>query len=831
MKNKTLIILLVIPFIIGILTFVSYAIFENTVAIDILDISFDYFEGYGFKVDSVNTYELKATPVIDETKVLASGNDLVWTIDETSVENGIAEIIDDSLTKPEGSKTKFNLKAKKQGNATLTCSNEKGTRSKSFVATIYENGTIAIIPKRYASSGTSAYSYRKFGEFDPSYSSLDGELTHKVPTIEFSTKTFYEGIDPDEKVTITGCSNNLAIVGDKIEIRSARNDSSMSYFSVKSNINNGVTGTYYFDVVKGAYNVYSYSDLIKLTNKSTENHDLVMQTSLDRIDNVYKANADGTYSEDLLDSSKNVNLFGNYDFREQKFNYANEITRVETKFPMNFAIQYNEKNHANYETKITVGIDLKGNLYGNGYYINAHDLCFPRYGYLNKVYDVAHSYLKPYLGEGEGFDQNLTDMFRGPLSFVTIGEIDGQATIVKAFAEDNSLIYVENPNTTIDDILLRNYDDSIDDLNQINYTGTVLNMSQNDCKLLNSNLRNAKNVIRAYDANNLLIDNCVISRSSEFNLELGSNKYKAVNTSQNVKFDFSSFHSSGTFDEMLRKNTNENIMNYDDFADRFLGLSGETSLDSFQKVDIINTFKTLQNYLDVPEETFKEDERIKVNVNNTKFVDSGVFSIALQTLFNGPYLYCGMPSLLTTIGGGILTNFMLAPDNIAGTSYPVDLSITGNKTAFNDVKDITNMDINNLIYENISGMAQQFGVDISSMNLNIDEFFPMKNVLLNNAKDLIDEHYDRNLGRTTRSLNTCIAIYGGGKNYSTYQFGTGIDSSKYSNKIEVGLLDYVVRNSKGGSGLMEKALGALSKCVLFAAGFNSFYFVVNSKGK
>ena len=52
MKKKTLPILLVIPFIIGLLTFVSVMVLNNTVASDIDDILIPYKGVEGFKLDS-----------------------------------------------------------------------------------------------------------------------------------------------------------------------------------------------------------------------------------------------------------------------------------------------------------------------------------------------------------------------------------------------------------------------------------------------------------------------------------------------------------------------------------------------------------------------------------------------------------------------------------------------------------------------------------------------------------------------------------------------------------------------------------------------------------
>lgn len=79
MKKRTLTILLIIPFIISLMTFVSIKILDNQVAVDILGIEWDYDENEGFQVDNIG-YELKAKPIIDPNLILAKGNDLVWSL-------------------------------------------------------------------------------------------------------------------------------------------------------------------------------------------------------------------------------------------------------------------------------------------------------------------------------------------------------------------------------------------------------------------------------------------------------------------------------------------------------------------------------------------------------------------------------------------------------------------------------------------------------------------------------------------------------------------------------------------------------------------------------
>ena len=68
MKKKTLIVLLIIPFIIGLISFVSVVLLNITVASDISGITWAYNDGTeGFKLDKTGTkpYKLEAEPVFD----------------------------------------------------------------------------------------------------------------------------------------------------------------------------------------------------------------------------------------------------------------------------------------------------------------------------------------------------------------------------------------------------------------------------------------------------------------------------------------------------------------------------------------------------------------------------------------------------------------------------------------------------------------------------------------------------------------------------------------------------------------------------------------------
>ena len=166
MKKKTLPILLVIPFIIGLLTFVSVMVLNNTVASDIDDILIPYKGVEGFKLDSFNNrYELEASVVInDPNLLLATGSkELTWSVNTSKT---------DPVAKIENENNKFYLVPLKEGECDVIVKNVRGTHQKSFKAVIYENGTIIINPKN-APSLSNIDSTAYYGEYDLKYSSVE----------------------------------------------------------------------------------------------------------------------------------------------------------------------------------------------------------------------------------------------------------------------------------------------------------------------------------------------------------------------------------------------------------------------------------------------------------------------------------------------------------------------------------------------------------------------------------------------------------------------------------------------------------------------------------
>lgn len=800
MKNKTLVALLIIPFVIGLISFVSVILLNNSVAIDILDIVWSYKENEGFRVKD-ELYELKAERKIDESAPLAIGNELTWylaNIDES--ENVYAEIKEEN--------SKFYLKAISEGDIRITCSNVKGTIKKSFNAKIFADGSIIINDAR-SGSRASYYSYRTYGQFDPVYTSLNGELSKKAASVSFKTEVITDENALNDAYP-KSWSDNLEYISseNRFEIK-AGGDARVTYSSRAYSF---IESTIEFKVISGAYNVYNYNDLVKVTNKSSEKNNVVLQVNLGSMEDYFKVDSKGQLINEKKDDIDNVELFGNLtNFNERNFSFIDEVVYEDTRYNHEFL-----KNYPDFAAKICAGIELKGNLYGNGFYINGHDLCFPTHGLMHNKTNGKTIYP----------DAEAGDLFVGGLPYVTIGDIKDDTAIVKAYAEDNALVYVAgNDNIIIDDVKITNTNASINDLYKLSYAGTCVSIQDNNnVKVKNSYFGYAKNVVYAFSSDNLLVDNCVLSHACEFLFQAGSNKFEKVNDNRNVSFTFNGENFSGTVKELFKAEGR-----IDTLLQSYLGFRATDEFSTFSKETKQEFFRKMAEVL---RETKYTGSHLNYTIKDVTFEISGIYSIACASLFDGPFLYNGSPSNVSALLSQFLGNSVTIPNNIGGTSEPVNIKVTGN-TKFNDWKDIDTIDVSCLVNENIANfLAQAYGATLDeSMTFGIEAFFPMKDILETEArkKGILSKVGDKEY------VNTPVAYYGGGYNNSYVDLSDLENASEdklFSNEIVVDLaMDSTTRSFNSGDATSDRIFSILNKCVLFATGFEPFRFVSNAPGQ
>lgn len=830
MKKKTLVIFLIIPFLIGLLSFVSIIVLNITVASDITGIKWKYNETEGFKIRE-EPYLLEAEPIIDSNLILASGNNLIW-YEDTNEEEGTG-LID---IKKENDK--FYLYAKKEGSTKIICSNEKKTVRNEFDAVIYDNGAVIINPTRKASSNKIDKT-KYYGEFDYKYEGIaDKNKTPSKINAKFKVVPSVLGagnVSQAVELVYEETSQNISYDATKNEvtIKSALKDKEGnlldSYFTLRSVEKPYLKGKYTIKVIDEAVNVYNYDDLLYATNYSEKGEKVVLQVNLGSLKDVYegevtvlpnvkglnleqaKENGFITYVPTEKKKDNNTELFGHYDFKNNSFLFENEVYSYETSYNHEYLdlLNKNPDTKNKYSTSVSTGIHVQKDFYGNGYSINTNELAFPRYA----TVDQNLKRLKPTRSNGT----TKGDVFLGPLAFVSIGDPENES-LVKAYGEDNSALYIDGNNITLNDLRIQNIDENINRAN-LNFVGTCINIKGTNNTLKNSVMSNAKNIVRAFDTDGLLINNSILRRSAEFNLMVGSNSYSKYNENQNININEGSVKVNDTYSNYFETATNDS--NTNPVADTYytLLLNGSSSIN---KDDLYKVLNKSQVYLDNSSKYLNADGTInyaaKINVKDTLFGDSGIFSVALETLFNGCFLYNAYPSMVS----GLLSSLFpgASPDKIGGTSAPVELTLSGT-TKFYDYKNVDEIDVNCLVEQIISSFLSELaGKDT---HITVDDIFPMKTILKETARNLgyIYQKDDKEY------LNTEIAWYGGGKNLSSVKYDLSGNSNTYSDLMNVDVLKYNLEHM----GSVDKITSMLKECVLFAIGFNPFKFVTNDKSE
>lgn len=807
MKKKTLLVLLIIPLIIGLISFVSVSILMNIVPIDIDGISWNYRSQEGFKI-SDQGYLLQASPIINDTsKPLANGNDLIWYV---SQDQDVASIEEDQ----DGN---FYLLANNEGQVEVTCSNEKRSVSKSFTAIVYEKGTIIINPKLPTSGFYSSNVKQDIGEYD--YTDSNTSNQKKKASLQIDV----EALGDSTSIDVLDISNNITYSSIDSTINFTSSGLASITFYDPNNVS--IIGEYSFNIVANGVNIYTYSDLLRATNKSNLGEIAVLRTNFLSLDQMYEyttvENEHGIsqkiYSSTIkqgVDSRVNQ-LFGNFNFETQQFSFLSEVYTYESSYLTSYIDQYNQAfKDANVSKLRYVGLHVQQDFYGNGFKLSMHNLAYPRNGYNSKNYD-SQGRIKP----AEG------DIFKGPLPYMAIGDMKDN-NIISAYGLDNSGILVDKDNVCITDLQISNTD-QLDNLYDYNYVGTVIDVEANNITIKNSIISNGKNVLRGFSSDNLLIDNCILNRAGEFLMLVGSNRYEKVDTTnRQVSYSYLGQTQTDSFDNAMKK-ASENSSSIDNKILSYLGVGDEVSTSIDNWVKFLESIQ--ENIYDA--KIASDDYDANITVRDSYFATSGMFSIAFETNFNGPYLYNGSPSFVSET----FNELAYPPNNIGGTSYPVKLTLEGD-TAFYDYKDINTIDMNSLIEENLSSFINGVVDDSNSeIKITIDDFFPVKPILKDLGKEYIYSvsQTDQDGSITKKDyINTKVIFYGGGNNQSILVNNTNDADKLYSSQINIDLVRSLSSGQYAqdfGDSTMNALVRALSKCVLMVTGSHPFRAYLNQK--
>lgn len=788
MKKKNLIILLLIPFVITLVGVITINTTFNFIENDMIGIDWSYDEIEGIKLED-KLHKLVASPIYEQGYPPLKEEALVWSVydSDNHEENKYAKIVNEN--------DNWYLQPLQIGEVKVTCSNKKGNIFKTMTIIIFKEGAIVVQSKIKASQNNIDPNIY-YGEYD-----FDNNLNKQKATFEFEVKTIGDlQINDLQYVNNTPDIIEIDEVNKIVKIKTSGDAS----FTVKTNNDEMVKPmTYSFKVVKDGVNVYDYNQLLACTNKSTNGEIVVLRKSFESVNNLNNT------------TDNNVVCFGNYT-DGKKIDFTSDVYSFETTYNQDYIKAWNEFVNSNprykkISNRVLAGIRVQKDFYGNGYTINLHNLTFPS-STMDVVDSNGNKTTIPALSKD--------DLYRGPLPFYSLGEHDNMP-LIEAFGQDNVGMYVDGSDILVNDVNLKNCDFG-NLMSNLDYVGTVLETNGNNITIKNSRLSNGKQVVRSFSSTNVSIVNSMLSNARNFLLTIGSNDYIKADLLKEYEFTLLN-------GEKITSTINNYLMKSN---------AGDDTLNAFVIGSFTDKEKMRKAILDIQnalndESLIKDIYKGSMNIKDTMFYRSGIASIGMDTMFNGPFLESSTPSVVNMLLTGL--NVPYIPNHVGGMSYPVELNITG-KTKFYDYKEWNNLDITGLINENISSFVddakEMFGVtDADIGDISIDTIFPIKSFLKSSVVTTTSSD-----GKVY--VNIPIAYYGGGANLSKVTFDT--EDLKYDScKLTVvDLLDKYL--SLKGIDLDNINLDKLDlaviknvmlKCVTIVTGYEPFKFIsVNKQG-
>lgn len=805
MKKKNLIVLLMIPFLISALTIVSVNVSYNYIDVDVSHIEWSYDDIEAFKVTD-GKYVLNATGVNNRNHKVSEGNNLVWKVqNKTGDGEPNAEIVEESGM--------FYLKTLKQGEVVLTCSNAKGNVSRSFTAILYTNGVVYVQPVNSQSSFGKVDQTNYFGQYDLQNSEkINASFNVQVTAIPSSMMETIS-IETKGNATLSLDAENVDVSSSKAVMSGAVDIKGIGKvdinLSTTLNAEDISLGNYSFTVVENGINVYNFEDLLYCTNWSEKGEIAVLQCSFVAKQSQYQNN-EKVFG--LVDDKGNVDA-------------KSFVQRIKTKYNDVFLKQWNEIATPDKQLKpeVVIGLRVKADMYGNGYMINFHNLAFPS-STLNGVPTTDPS-----------------DLFLGPLPFYTVGTPRGSQgsdmtnlNLISAYGQDNIGMYVDGDDILINDVVVKNCDD-VESLSFLNTVGTVVEVDGDNVELRNMRISNGRQVVRSYSNNNLTMRNCRLTNARNFLFLTGANEYSQVNELITQSLYSAIAPINITLKDYLVANGDGNGL----LKDYLNGTAGTDDGLYASKDELKKAIIALQNAL--TDESVQGDFKGSTEVIDCAFYRSGISAIALESLFNGPFLLS--PDTPDNIApffqllNSMLVGVDFAPRRISGTSYPVKVNLSG-RTKFYDYKTWDQFDVSGLISESISALVKEI---LGRDGYSIDNIFPIKRILQNVHIEKVVE------GKAY--VNIPIAFYGGGANYSVVttvgldqKCMTALNGATPTDAIQatkVDLLDEYLKlpalkpaSFGGGGGGLGSILGKLQvdhntlvKTVTLVTGYQPFKFV------
>lgn len=793
MKKKNLIILLVFPFLIAVFCIITVNTTYNKIDVDISYIDWEYNDMEGFQISDA-LYPLKAQGVNQRHYKVSGDGELVWTLENRNPSD--TEVYAEIVEKGD----QYFLKAIKEGEVIITCSNKKGNVYRQMIGVIYKDAAILLYPT-IGGSQTNIDTTVYYGEYDHD--------TDTPATIEM--QMFIVPDSAAEEVEIS-CTDNISFDPDTAVISIEGTGAANLTLTLESGL--AAPRAFDFEIVDEGVNVYTYDDLLRCTNRSRRGEIVVLRKSFESLDNAYLFDADGNpikSGDSYRTRENNIECFGNYDAKTGKFSFEDEIYTFTTTYNKNYIDQWNEfvadnPEYSGLTDQVKVGLHVQKDFYGNGYTLNLHNLTYP-YAYLLMTNDAGETVRIPEL--------RSDNLFRGPLMFYALGD-PNNTPAVALYGQDNIGMYVDGDGITINDVNIKNCEFG-DRLANLSTVGTVLEVNGDDVTVKNSRLSNGRNVIRAFSSMNFTLSNSFLSHAQNFLVVTGSNEYVPVDPEATATFAMMDGSMKAAVIKEFLKPAQEGEDNGDTILNDFIFQYYPTSEEQAKIRQSLSSIQNALNDVKAVQNKFMGSTEIK----DCYFYQSGISAICMETLFNSTFLETASPSELS----GLINTFGLAPyipEHVSGISYPVKLNISGD-TRFYDYKVAENIEFGGLIKENLSGIANSLDITVDGKEVTVDLIFPLKRHVVDRASSVGAVKIDSDNGK--KYVNVPVAFYGGGVNLSEVTLNNYENKSNLTAEVEVNLLDSALSykgSSDSGKASMMKALAL--KTVVTVTGYEPFSF-------
>ena len=764
MKKGVLAILLIFPFLIAFLAFATSDYLIKGVEQDIDDILLPYesLEPFGLKDGAV---KLEATPVYNEKYPLSDGNTIAFKT--ASDEQEVIRIEE----RADG----YYLVPLAEGQAEVIASNKKGNVSKRFTALVYgEAGAIVVtLDRPFSSAGIGRNYY--WGTNDITYDSLTSPYAKHQAKFTFSSRVVgNDGMDIND-FTLEH-SDNLKVDAGQGEVTVL--GPGEAYFRFVHPFSTSTPPTEIsFTAVEGV-NVYSYADLIKATNLSSTGEPVVLHVNLDSKEN---------YDKLPEANRKDVAVFGEVNGIVDPESYVYDF---EATYNHDFATWWNNSSKTSYDIGVTLhaGIHLRHSLYGNGFLINGHDLCYP-----SNFSTMEDGTIKP------EFDINGKDIFRGPLIYVSAGnpytpygdsQISGVEPLLVVYGQDNSLIYADGNDITIDNLRLRNADFG-NNYQNLFTAGTGIEILGDNVQVTNSVISSARTLVRSYSSSTV-VDNCLLQKCLEFGIRTGANESNKVDYSKKITYSdsygnqhetiVSNYLQPGDFSssfkpENLKDGRADSVLTNGIFlnnqANVFVGdglMHTYVPRDSMTFEQILSSTQVVQDaltndygYVDASgaKKYFNE-----MQIRDCFFSDCHTSPVMVDSYCNGPFLETSISTMFSVILGMYMLDM---PTGLARTMAPSLVSFDGDNRFYTYQK-TEDLGFDTLVYDDIDDFINLHG-GVSDIPADVDEndYLPLRLMLSKSSAVYLHGESDY--------IATPIMKMGGGANLSDIVLDENLESN------------------------------------------------------